>query len=154
MSTIKADSSSTTSPNTKPLGHEDGTLLAVGGEIGLHQLVVDFFHCMATEPQFKRLHAMHPADTELSIDKLYRFLTGWMGGEKLYRQKYGSIHLPISHRHLDLVEADQQSWLDCMAMAMEKQHFSPELQQYLLTQLSVPAQRVTQASLQRQQQSG
>ena len=135
------------------LGHEDSTFLAVGGKEGLYQLVADFFHFMATEPQFKRLHGMHPEDTQLSIDKLYRFLTGWMGSEKLYSQKYGPIQLPKAHRHLNVIEDDKTAWLACMEMSMNKQGFSEELKRYLLTQLAVPAERIKQVSQLRQQQT-
>ncbi len=98
-------------------GEGDTTFQAVGGKEGLHALVTDFFHFMGSEPQFKRLFDMHPCDTALSIDKLYRFLTGWMGSDKLYSQKYGSIQLPRAHMHLDVIEDDKHapqliaSWL-------------------------------------------
>ena len=134
-------------------GEEDGTFQAVGGKEGLHALVTDFFHFMGTEPQFKRLYDMHPADTDMSIDKLYRFLTGWMGSDKLYSQKYGSIQLPRAHMHLDVIDEDKKAWLDCMEMAMNKQGFHSELKEYLLIQLAVPAERIKQVSQARQAQS-
>lgn len=133
-------------------GEGDTTFQAVGGKEGLHALVTDFFHFMGSEPQFKRLFDMHPSDTALSIDKLYRFLTGWMGSDKLYSQKYGSIQLPRAHMHLDVIEDDKQAWLDCMAMAMNKQGLAPELKDYLLIQLAVPAERIKQVSQARQAQ--
>jgi hemoglobin len=134
-------------------GEGDGTFQAVGGKDGLHALVTDFFHFMSTEAQFKRLYDMHPANTDLSIDKLYRFLTGWMGSDKLYSQKYGSIQLPRAHMHLDVIDADKKAWLDCMAMAMDKQGFKADLKDYLLMQLAVPAERIKQVSQARQAQS-
>lgn len=136
----------------KAYGEEDTTFQAVGGKEGLHALVTDFFYFMSTEAAFKRLYDMHPADTELSIDKLYRFLTGWMGSDKLYSQKYGSIQLPRAHMHLDVIDADKKAWLDCMAMAMDKQGIDPELKDYLLIQLAVPAERIKQVSQARQAQ--
>lgn len=151
---VNQSSSANQSPEKKPLGHEDGTFIAVGGKEGLYQLVADFFHFMATEPRFKRLHDMHPADTQLSIDKLYRFLTGWMGSEKLYRQKYGVIQLPKAHSHLAVLEEDKEAWLACMEMSMNKQGFSEELKTYLLRQLAVPAERIKQVSQLRQVQEG
>jgi hemoglobin len=139
--------------NPKAYGEEDTTFQAVGGKEGLHALVTDFFHFMGTKPQFKRLHDMHPTDTEMSIDKLYRFLTGWMGSDKLYSQKYGSIQLPRAHMHLDVIDEDKKAWLDCMEMAMNKQGFQQDLKDYLLVQLAVPAERIKQVSQARQAQS-
>jgi len=136
----------------KVYGEGDTTFQAVGGKEGLHALVTDFFYFMSTEAPFKRLHDMHPADKDLSIDKLYRFLTGWMGSDKLYSQKYGSIQLPRAHMHLDVIDADKKAWLDCMAMAMDNQGIDPELKDYLLIQLAVPAERIKQVSQARQAQ--
>jgi hemoglobin len=140
------------SESNKSYGEGDSTFQAVGGKEGLHALVSDFFHFMGTEPQFKRLYDMHPADTELSIDKLYRFLTGWMGSDKLYSQKYGSIQLPRAHMHLDVIDEDKQAWLDCMSMAMDNQGLDADLKEYLLIQLAVPAERIRQVSQARQAQ--
>lgn len=140
------------SESKKSYGEGDSTFQAVGGKEGLHALVSDFFHFMGTEPQFKRLYDMHPADTELSIDKLYRFLTGWMGSDKLYSQKYGSIQLPRAHMHLDVIDEDKQAWLDCMSMAMDNQGLDADLKEYLLIQLAVPAERIRQVSQARQAQ--
>jgi hemoglobin len=137
-------------PQNIDYGKGDSTLQAVGGNKGLHQLVEDFYLTMSTHGEFKKLRDMHPTDLKLSIDKLYCFLSGWMGGERLYSQKYGSISIPQAHSHIDVGYEDKKMWLDCMAIALNKQDYSEELKTYLLAQLEVPAERIRQVSAARQ----
>ena len=63
---------------------------------------------------------MHPGDLTVSIDKLARFLCGWMGGPKRYSEKYGGIAIPPAHSHLPVGESEKQAWLDCMREALDK----------------------------------
>ena len=131
-------------------GQGDTTLQAVGGLKGLHQLVEDFYLAMTTYKEFKPLRDMHPDNLGLSIDKLYSFLSGWMGGERLYSQKYGAISIPQAHSHMVVGHTEKQMWLDCMEKAIDKQGYSSELKRYLLAQLAVPAERIRQVSEARQ----
>ena len=85
---------------------------------------------------------MHPHDIAISHDKLARFLCGWLGGPKLYSEKYGSIRLPPAHAHLDIGIAEHDAWLACMQEAIELQPFAAEFKSYLLAQLRVPAARI------------
>ena len=85
---------------------------------------------------------MHPDDQEMSRDKLARFLTGWLGGPKLYHQKYGSISIPRAHEHLPIHVPEKEQWLTCMAEAIAEQPFAEDFKTYLLDALHVPAEGV------------
>ncbi len=139
----------TEKPQAIRYGQGDSTLQGVGGTKGLHKLVEDFYLTMSTNSDFKKLKDMHPSDLRLSIDKLFCFLSGWMGGERLYSQKYGSISIPQAHSHIDVGYEDKQMWLDCMSIALDKQGYPEELKSYLLVQLEVPAERIRQVSASR-----
>ena len=95
-----------------------------------------------TLPEAAIIRAMHRQDLTESRDKLTLFLSGWMGGPKLYHEKYGGINIPRSHAHLPIGEAERDAWLLCMKRAIAKQNYRPEFSTYLLTQLSVPAERI------------
>jgi hemoglobin len=98
---------------------------------------------------------MHPDDLTVSIDKLARFLCGWMGGPKRYSEKYGGIAIPPAHSHLPVGESEKQAWLDCMREALDKQDYPDELKEYLIEQLTVPASRIVllRQKIQQAQQS-
>ncbi len=101
---------------------------------------------MDTLPEARAIRAMHQADLTESADKLARFLCGWLGGPKRYQEKYGSISIPGSHRHVPIGPADRDAWLECMRCAIARQPYTPAFAAYLLRALSVPAQRVVDAN--------
>ncbi|EAT11681.1 group II truncated hemoglobin [Bermanella marisrubri] len=122
-------------------GQGDATYQAAGKFEGILKLVVAFYGYMDTLPEAQHIRAMHPKDLELSIDKLACFLSGWMGGPRLYREKYGVIAIPSAHSHLNIGSAERDAWLMCMEKALADQDYSTDLQGYLLKQLAVPAER-------------
>jgi hemoglobin len=120
-------------------GIGDSTFQAAGGEAGIQALVEEFYRQMSALESAKVIHAMHKEDLTLIKDKLFRFLCGWMGGAKLYQEKYGSIAIPLAHNHLDIGTEEVDAWLECMQKALQKQAYPEELQQYLLKRLAIPA---------------
>ena len=80
-------------------GQLDASFQAAGGEEGIERLVKDFYVLMDELPEGKVIRAMHPDNLEPSIDKLSRFLCGWLGGPRRYQEKYGSISIPGVHSH-------------------------------------------------------
>jgi hemoglobin len=89
---------------------------------------------------------MHPNNLELTIDKLVSFLSGWMGGEKLFTKKYGPISLPQAHAHLIITEKEKAMWLNCMAAALDELGYPEDVKAYLLPKLEFPAERIRQVS--------
>ena len=126
-------------------GELDGSFLAAGGEAGIFSLVEDFYRQMETLPQAKLIRSMHPQDLTESIDKLARFLCAWLGGPKLYREKYGAISIPRAHQHLNISTTERDAWLLCMQKALLNTDYAENFQQYLLKQLAVPANRCVNA---------
>jgi hemoglobin len=63
---------------------------------------------------------LHPADLSTSRDKLYLFLTGWMGGPELYQEKYGHPKLRARHLPFPIGSIERNQWLDCMQRAMDE----------------------------------
>ncbi|MCY1302721.1 Bacterial-like globin [compost metagenome] len=132
--------------STLPFGTGDASYHAAGGIDGLRRLVDDFYRLMDELPEAADLRRMHPENLEQSRDKLACFLSGWLGGPRLFREKYGSISIPSFHARWPIDEARSAAWLGCMERAIALQPFSLEFAEYLLTQLRVPAHRVVQAS--------
>ena len=126
----------------RPYGTGDASFQAAGGESGIRRLVDDFFDRMGSDARFTTIHDMHPADKEISRDKLARFLCGWLGGPKLYREKYGSIGIPRVHAHLAIATPERDQWLTCMSESVALQPFADDFKKYLMEQLFVPAEAV------------
>ena len=127
---------------TKNYGIEDASFRAAGGEEGIRKLVYEFFDRMGGDPRFAVIFDMHPDDKDISRDKLARFLCGWLGGPKLYQEKYGSISIPRVHEHLAIATPERDQWLSCMRETVAEQPFAAEFKTYLMQQLFVPAEGV------------
>lgn len=123
-------------------GIDDASFQAAGGEIGIRKLVNEFFDRMGSDERFALIYEMHPDDKETSRDKLARFLCGWLGGPKLFTEKYGSISIPRAHEHLAIATPERDQWLTCMGETVADQSFAEDFKQYLMQQLFVPAEGV------------
>lgn len=123
-------------------GVADASFQAAGREDGIRKLVDEFFDRMGSDPRFAVIYEMHPEDKEESRDKLARFLCGWLGGPKLYREKYGSISIPRDHQHLPIGHEEKDQWLTCMKESVAEQPFADSFKVYLLEALHVPAEGV------------
>lgn len=127
-------------------GVGDASYRAAGGIEGLHRLVDDFYRYMDELPEAAAVRALHPANLDEARDKLACFLSGWLGGPKLFGEKYGPIAIPSFHAQWSIDEAQADAWLSCMAYAVARQDYAPAFAEYLLAQLRVPARRIVQAS--------
>ena len=126
---------------TADYGQGEASFEAAGGFDGIKQLVDAFYNAMEVLPQARTVREMHSADLTESRDKLTRFLTGWLGGPKLFSEKYGPIRIPVAHRHLDIGPAERDAWLACMQVAVDAQPYQQDFRDYLMAQLYVPAER-------------
>ena len=133
-----------TNPPTYGVG--DASYQAAGGIDGLQRLVADFYQLMEQLPEAAALRRLHGDSLELAADKLACFLSGWLGGPKLFQAKYGSIALPAFHAQWPIDDSLSDAWLACMADAIARQPYAADFAEYLLSQLRVPAQRIVQAS--------
>lgn len=131
---------------TAVYGVGDASYQSAGGIEGLRRLVADFYRLMDELPEARALRQLHGESLTLASDKLACFLSGWLGGPRLFSERYGSIAIPAFHAQWPISEQLSQNWLDCMAQAIALQPYAPEFAEYLLAQLRVPAQRIVQAS--------
>jgi hemoglobin len=135
-----------TQKNTVAYGVDDASFKAAGEYEGIKTLVDAFYDAMDVLPVAKKIRDMHPADLEMTRDKLTRFLCGWLGGPRLFREKYGPIAIPSAHSHMPIAEAERDAWLACMEEALKTQPYADDFKKYLLVQLAVPAERCRMAS--------
>lgn len=127
-------------------GVGDNSYIMAGELSGITQLVDDFYQNMATFKESQNIRDMHPADLTASRQKLTYFLSGWLGGPKLYAEHYGGINIPLAHKHLSVGPAESEAWLLCMQKAVDKQAYEAPFKVYLMQQLRVPAERIVMVS--------
>ena len=94
----------------------------IGGETAVRQLVKDFYQIMSDTPQTDLIRKLHPEDIQGSEDKLFMFLSGWLGGPQLYVEKFGHPRLRARHLPFSIGIEERDQWLYCMAQALKKQN--------------------------------
>jgi hemoglobin len=55
-----------------------------------------------------------------ATEKLYKFLTGWMGGPQLYVEQYGHPMLRRRHLPFTIGNAERDQWMLCMNQALSE----------------------------------
>lgn len=100
---------------------------AIGGDAVVQRIVARFYDVMDTDPAAATVRAMHPPDLAVSRERLYWFLSGWMGGPQLFFEKRG--HPMLRARHLPFVIDDsaRDAWMSCMRAALEAEVPDPNL---------------------------
>ena len=64
-------------------------------------------------------------------DRLFEFLSGWLGGPPLYFQRPDHKCIVSAHRPFDIGEAERDEWMMCMRRAMEECGVSDDLRALL-----------------------
>ncbi|HIV72941.1 MAG TPA: group II truncated hemoglobin [Candidatus Aquabacterium excrementipullorum] len=125
-----------TSPDDDSSASADGSQPAtaydwVGGDAAVRTLVDRFYDLMDLEPGYAALRAAHPPDLASARDKLYWFLSGWLGGPNHYIERFGHPRLRARHMPFAIGILERDQWLACMAQAMSELSLDPVLQERL-----------------------
>jgi hemoglobin len=92
----------------------------LGGEAGIRRLVHRFYELMDTLPEAWEVRQMHPEDLSGSEEKLFKYLTGWLGGPPLYEQEFGHPRLRARHLPFTIASVERDQWLMCMKLAFDE----------------------------------
>lgn len=92
----------------------------LGGEATIRQLVHRFYTLMDTLPEAWDVRQMHPEDLSGSEEKLFKYLTGWLGGPPLYEKEFGHPRLRARHLPFAIASTERDQWLMCMNMAFDE----------------------------------
>ncbi len=109
----------------------------IGGEAVIRNLVNRFYFYMDTLPESSGIRAMHSADLSDANAKLFKFLSGWLGGPDLFIQEYGHPRLRQRHFPFAIDGEARDQWMLCMNKAINetipdvssRQHLTLALQQ-------------------------
>lgn len=92
----------------------------LGGEEVIRKLVDHFYDLMDSVPEYYGIRKLHPQDLSGSRQKLFMFLTGWMGGPPLYETAFGHPMLRARHLPFPVGNAERDQWMACMQQAMQE----------------------------------
>lgn len=92
----------------------------IGGEQALRALVRRFYELMDELPETYGIRKMHAESLDGAADKLFKFLSGWMGGPQLFVQEFGEPFLRRRHLPFPIGGSERDQWLLCMDRALEE----------------------------------
>ena len=104
------------SGHAHPWGDEPTPYEAIGGEATVRAVVETFYDRIEAESPV--LRAMLPRDTSGSREKLFEFLSGWLGGPNLYWERRGHPRLRLRHMPFAIGTAEAEEWARCMDLAI------------------------------------
>ena len=78
-----------------------------------------------TAPEEATIRKLHARELKASREKLYLFLTGWVGGPPVYVEKHGHPRLRMRHFPFSIGAKERDEWLWCMDQALAE-HEMPE----------------------------
>ena len=93
----------------------------LGGEQGIRQLVNRFYDLMDELPEAWELRKIHAQNLQGARDKLFKFLSGWLGGPGLYEAEYGHPRLRARHMPFPVDTQMRDQWLLCINQALDEQ---------------------------------
>jgi hemoglobin len=105
-------------PTAAALAAEDTPFALIGGESRLRVLVDRFYDLMDLEPAYADVRRLHAPDLAHARDKLFWFLSGWLGGPNHYIERFGHPQLRARHLPFAIGVRERDQWMACMNQAM------------------------------------
>lgn len=103
----------------------------IGGEAGLRRLTRRMYALMDSLPEAAAVRALHPPDLSGSEQKLFEFLSGWLGGPPLFSERHGAPMLRARHLPFAIGLEEISGWLACFHQAMVETVADGELRDFL-----------------------
>lgn len=107
----------------------------LGGEPVLRRLTQRFYEIMAALPEVQGIRQMHPENLRGSEEKLFMFLSGWLGGPNLFIERYGHPRLRMRHFPFKIGKSERDQWMLCMVQAFDELEIAEPLRSELLHSL-------------------
>lgn len=101
----------------------------------MRALVERFYDVMDSAAEAKEVRALHAASLKVSREKLFMYLTGWLGGPQLYVDRYGHPMLRARHLPFSIAERERDQWLWCMETAIAEHPMPDDLKEFLRSKL-------------------
>ncbi len=104
----------------------------IGGDAQVRALVTRFYDLMDEDPDFYGIRKLHPESLDGSREKLFMFLTGWLGGPPIYTDAFGHPRLRARHLPFAIGARERDQWMSCMSAAMKGVNIEAQMRDRLI----------------------
>ncbi len=120
----------------------------VGGEAGVLNLVKVFYDIVETNPVGHKLLLLHLRGNGLAHSRVeqFHFLSGFLGGPRLYVEKHGHSNVRTMHEHVEINAESKDIWLQCMDLAIDKVGIGASTKSKLMRNFTAAAERLVNRS--------
>ena len=89
----------------------------MGGAMGIRRFTQRFYTLMDTIPEAAACRAVHPSNLANAEQRLFEYLSGWLGGPPLYVERHGAPMLRRRHMRAAIGAEEVKGWLICFHRA-------------------------------------
>ena len=107
----------------------------IGGEAGLRRFTQRMYALMDSLPEAAAVRALHPEELSGSEQKLFEFLSGWLGGPPLFTERHGPPRLRARHLPFAIDMDAVSGWLACFHQSMQENVDDAELREFLWSRI-------------------
>jgi hemoglobin len=83
-------------------------------------------------PEARTIRELHPKDLRSAREKLFMFLSGWLGGPDRYIAAFGHPRLRARHLPFPIGDAERDQWLMCMRKALDEMPIDAAFREQLI----------------------
>jgi hemoglobin len=122
----------------------------VGGEDGVKKLVNTFYDKIETTEEGKPVLLLQLRGHGIAHARVEQvnFLSGFLGGPKLFIEKWGHSDIRKIHEHIEIDETASESWLNCMQMTVDELGYDSDLKGKLMDNFKQVADLIVKFSKQ------
>jgi hemoglobin len=116
----------------------------LGGESAIQQLVKVFYDKVESKPEAEPLLLLHLRGNGLAHARVEQvnFLTGFLGGPKLYSEIHGHSNVKTLHTHVVINQNSKNIWLACMEESLNDIGVESHLKQSLMLSFTSVAEKL------------
>lgn len=114
----------------------------IGGDAGVRRLTRRFYELMDALPEAAHCRAIHPESMAGAEQKLYEFLSGWLGGPPLFIERHGHPMLRRRHLPAPIGPKERDGWMLCFRRALVEQVEDEGLRGFILERVEALARHM------------
>ncbi len=114
----------------------------IGGEDGVRRFTRRFYAIMDSEPEARACRDIHPPSLADSEQKLFEYLSGWLGGPQLFVERRGAPMLRARHMHAPIGQKEGRGWMLCFRWALVDTVADAEVRAAILPQIEMLARHM------------
>lgn len=117
----------------------------IGGADGIRRLTGRFYDLMDSLPEAAACRAVHPPSLERAEQRLFEYLSGWLGGPPLFVERHGAPMLRRRHFSARISTPEIDGWLLCFLRAWDETVADRALGEVVLPQIEALAHHMRNA---------